>query len=346
MTTTATLETRTVNLERFRHAVGFTATFKCWGNSRKAPIDQISTKTEAAKEGDTTLAAAQDKKAKIRLKLSKTLIVSEEYEAIKSFFGELRAWTYERTVPSFFKEGFQLAHESSIQPLVDRYEKARNEDLPALVETFLAAYPQQVLNARNDLEPVGLFNAAEYPATEELRAFFGIQYHFIAFTVPEGLPPELRAAEEDKLKKIYSDAGEQMTLMLRAELQEMIAHATEKLTTAPGEKPRVFRDSLLGNIHQFIEAFQSRNLMDDKQLAALVQQSKEILIGITPQKLRDLAAVRENTRKQFEAIKTSLDGLIVIKASRKFSFDEPAPAPETPSVADRPEAPAMELSAV
>jgi len=322
------IQTRTVDLERFRNTCGFTATFKCWGNSRKAPVEKI--KTEADGDGNKALASAQDTKAKERLKLSKKLIVSEEYDAIKSFFGELRSWTYDHTVPSFFKEGFQLCsnHPEALQALIDKYEKAITTDLPALVDKLIAAYPNQVLTARADLEPAGLFNADDYPDADTLRDSFGIEYHFIAFTVPEGLPPELRATEEAKLQKTFADAGEEITLALRASFQELIAHATEKLTTEPGAKPKIFKDTLIGNILQFMETFENRNLMNDTQLEELVTKAREILTGVTPQKLRDLASVRENTRKQFEQIKTALDGMITVKAQRKFNFSEDGPAAE------------------
>lgn len=344
MSTPTANTVRTIDLERFRGALGFSATFECkFGNTRKVSIDRFKTKPEA--EGtDTQLAAAQDKRAKERLKATKELIASEEYDAIKKFYAALAKWTANYSVPSFFKDGFRLCRPEAVETIEERYKLAVTTELPALVAKLIAAYPGHVITSRAVLEPVGMFDPNDYPATEELAEKFNIHWNWLSFTVPEGLPPELRQAETEKLQRQFADAGDQITQALRESFQTMIAHAADKLTTAPGEKPKTFRDSTIGNIQEFLDTFAARNLMNDSELEKLVTQARGLLVGLTPQKLRDLAAVRENTRKQFEAIKTSLDGLIVTKASRRFDFSQDAPAPQTPTPENRPEAPALELT--
>lgn len=323
------IKTSTVSLERFKNAVGFTATYSCrWGNTRKAAIEKITTKGTDAEE---------DKKGKTRLQLKKQLIVSPDYDAIKSFMGELRAWTYGRTVPSFFKEGFQLCGLGGIDEIETRMRKAVREELPALIESFVAAYPAQIQEARTVLEPIGQFNALDYPAAEEMRGMFDISWNWIAFVTPAGLPEELRKAEEDKLQRQFADAGEQITLALRESFQKLIVHATDKLRTEPGEKIKTFRDSTIGNILEFIETFQNRNITNDAELAILVSKAKELLGGVTAQKLRDYASVRDTTLNQFTEIQKTLDGLIVEKKGRKFNLDEPevpATTTETPAQGD------------
>lgn len=306
------IQTRTVDLNRFKNAVGFTATFSCWGNSRKANLAKMRASADNA----------DDNKAKARLKLSKVLIVSAEYEAIKSFLAELRAWVYTRTVPSFFKEGFQLCGLEGIADIERRFKKAIQVDLPTLVDNFLEAYPQQIEEARAALDPAGQFNRADYPGTDEMRRFFAINYNWVAFTVPDQLPPELRQQEQEKLERQFADAGEQIKTALRAGFAELIAHATERLTVQPGDKPKVFRDTLVGNISEFIETFNSRNLMNDIDLAQLVNKAKEVLQGVTPQKLRDDEGIKINVAQQFEAIKGTLSTMIVEKPSRKFELEE------------------------
>jgi len=296
--------TRTIDVDRFKNAVGFTATFKCWGNRRKADISLIETDAD-----------------KRRLGLSKQLIQAEEYDAIKSYFGELRQWIYARTVPSFFKDGFQLASLEAVETIEARMRKALNDDLPPLVNALVKEYPGKVALA--ELALGSQFRNSDYPTSTELAQQFGITWNWIAFTTPEALPPELRAAEEEKMKKQISDAGEQIIDAMRTALAELIAHAVEKLTPGPDGKPKIFRDSLIGNITDFIETFPSRNFMGDADLAALVTKAKTVLEGAgDPDRLRKFSSVREQTAAAFKEIQGTLDTMIETRKARQFDLSD------------------------
>lgn len=296
------IKTTTVNLERFKNACGFTLTLACWGNRRKADIAKIETDAQ-----------------KSRLRLSKELIVAEEYEAIKTYFGALRQWVYGRTVPSFFKEGFQLASLGAVSEIEDKMRVAQGE-LAALVEKLIGVYPGKVEEARAALNDQ--FSARDYPQAEDLRGMFAIGWNWLAFSVPENLPAELRAKETEKLEKQFEDASQQITEALRVSFQELIAHATEKLTSEPGEKKKVFRDSLIGNIQEFIDTFNSRNLMNDVELADLVGKAKGILVGANPENLRKFESVRATTAAAFGEIKAKLDTMITEKKTRAIDLSE------------------------
>lgn len=307
------ITTKTVDLNRFKNAVGLVVTFSArWGNTRKGNMAGV----KLAEGAD----ANEEQKAKQRVALRKQLIVSKEYDAIKSFQGEIRSWIYTRTVPSFFKEGFQLCGLGEVSNVNARLKKARVE-LAELVKAFIAVYPEQIEAARAVLEPVGQFNPGDYPPAEALESAFDISWNWIAFTVPEGLPAELRQQEEEKLSRQFEDAGQQITAALRVAFGELIAHATERLTDSPDGKKKKIYDSVVGNLSDFIDTFNSRNITNDAELAVLVGKAREILVGVTPQKLRDYANQRDNIRQQFEGIKAAIDPMIVAVKSRKFEFD-------------------------
>lgn len=328
-----------IDLKRFTDAVGFIPTFSCaWGNTRKANIALVTMKTQdSILSGDVPQAdeKAKEAKAKDRMQLKKQLIVSKEYDAIKSFMGEIRAWVYRNTVPSFFKEGFQLVKLDGVEGIEKRMRRAVKEQLPALVEAFLAVYPQQIEEARKVLEPVGQFNANDYPPAEQMRRAFNITWNWISFTVPEGLPAELRQAEQDKLEKQFSDAGEQIKSALRVAFAELIKHAQERLTAAPGEKSKVFRDSMIGNIQEFIETFNQRNLLNDVELAQLVSRAKEILTGVNAQKVRDSADIKNKVVSGMAEITAKLGEMVIEKPARLFDLGDDEPA--APAPAPKPE---------
>jgi hypothetical protein len=328
---------KTIDLKRFSNAVGFIPYYRvAWGNTRKANISQVMLRSEAATmDGDraaTQDEKAKEEKAKQRMQLKKQLIVSKEYDAIKSYIGQIRLWIYANTVPSYFKEGFQLVGLNGVER-IEQYMRrviAAPESvapevvtLPKLVDAFIAVYPQQIEEARKVLEPVGQFNASDYPTVEEMRRMFSITWNWVSFTVPEGLPAELRQAETEKMEKQFTDAGEQIKAALRVGFAELIKHMQERLTTAPGEKAKVFRDSAIGNIQEFIETFNQRNLLNDVELAQLVARAQEVLSGVTPQKLRQVDDVKKTVTTGLAEITGKLDAMLVDQPSRKFDLDDP-----------------------
>lgn len=292
----------TFDTTKLKDALGFTLKLSAWGNRRRADMSKIETNSDKA-----------------RLKLSKELISAKEYDDIKSFMGELRGWVYTRTVPSFFREGFQLSSTKAVDEIEARMRKARNDEVPALVEQLIAVYPTKIEEARIALN--GQFNEKDYPTPEELRALFSVDWNWIAFSVPENLPPELRKMEAEKLQKQFADAGQEITLALRVGFQELIAHAVERLTPGDDGKPKTFRDTLIGNVQQFIDTFTGRNLLGDTELEALVNKAQEIIIGVAPDDLRKNADVRETTIKQFNEVKNQLDGMIETVRGRKFNWE-------------------------
>lgn len=296
--------TRTVDVNKFKNAVGLTTTSRLWGVRRKADIAKVDTSTAD----------------KSRLALSKVLIQCDEYEAIKSAFGSLTAWVYGRTVPSFFKKGFQLASVQAVPEIEEELNAFASVRLPVLVQEFANVYPSKVDEARAALGDQ--FRASDYPSVEELAGLFSLEWYWIAFTTPEALPPELRQQEEDKLKQKFADAGDQIVDALRVAFLELIEHATDKLTVPEGGKPKVFRDSLVGNIQEFISTFNSRNLMNDAELGALVEKAKGVLVGAEPDKLRKDESTRAAVAAKFAAIKASLDGMITTRKGRNFDFSE------------------------
>jgi len=287
-----------------------------------------------------------DAAAKEMLTLGKKLIESKEYKAILSYYNDLKNnFLYVKTTPSFFQEGFVLVRkedaiineiETRLKRAIGLTPQAKDDkgnlipELPQLVAAFKAVYPAQVEDARAKLEPVGQWNAKDYPDVNALDEFFRIEWLWLSFQVADGLPEALKAQETDKLNRRLEDAGSEIITAVRVSFAELIQHATDKLTPEPGEKKKVFRDSLIGNIQEFIDNFNNRNFLGDVELAKLVTQAKEILANnqVTPQKLRDFSAVRENTLKAFSGIKAELDKMIDTEQSREIELEEEEPQTE------------------
>jgi len=285
------------------NSAAFTITFNRWGNLRKADKDQIQTDT-----------------AKAMLKLSKNLIESSEYDKICKFQSEVRDWLCGRSVPSFFKKGIYLFKIDMIEE-VEAYLKQKIAEMKILVDKLVYSYPERKEAARSRLN--GQYKETDYPTIEELRESFGFTWYWVKFGIPENLPENIFLEEKAKAEKMWADATEQIILCLRESFRKLIGYAADKLKTLPGEKPKIFRDSLIENIREFIGTFNARNLTNDIELQELIEKTKSILMDSgNAEMLRDNVGLRNYTAEKFTEIEKTLDTMITERPSRQFAFDE------------------------
>jgi len=124
------------------------------------------------------------------------------------------------------------------------------------------------------------------------------------------------------LKEQFEVAQQEITTALREGFAEIVGAMVDRLTVAPGEKQKIFRDSLVENFSEFFNTFNQRNIMEDADLASVVEKAKALLAGVTPDKLRSNSEMREKIRTDMQSVKASLDTMLVERASRKFTLEE------------------------
>lgn len=298
----------TVDIALFQNSVAFSLTVKRWGNRRRARIDDVVISSKGGGQApDKTL-----------LKLSKVLIEADEYDAIVSHQGETRKRIDCLSVPSFFKRGIVLIGTSAIEQ-VEGYLRQRKQQQDELVMRLAEVYPQKIVEAEQRLGPT-LFSHSEYPMVTELVQLFDIKWNWIEFGVPDSLPQELFEAEKAKAEAVWKDATDQITLCLRVGFKEIVDHMVERLTVNPGEEKKIFKNTLVGNMIDFLDTFKSRNIVNDQQLSDLVEQARSIMSGVTPDSLRKDDELRTVFAERFSQMKLSIDQMIEEMPTRSFDF--------------------------
>lgn len=294
---------QSVNIELFTKCVAFTLSIKRWGNRRKANIDAVD-------------AHGADKN---RLRLSKILIEADEYDAVVSHENETRARINAMSVPSFFRKGIQLISTEAIEK-VEAYLHSRESEHRELVDAFAAVYPEKILEAQNRLG--NQFDPEDYVRVDQLVQMFQVQWNWIAFGVPENLPQQLFEAEKAKAEAQWKEAGDQITLCLRDGFRKLVAAMAERLTPAENGEKKIFKNTLVGNLVDFIDMFGNRNITNDSELAALVEQAKATIGSTTPDDLRSDDGLRAQMAEQFAALTQQVTGMIETMPTRKFNFEE------------------------
>jgi hypothetical protein len=295
--------------------IALTFSVHAWGVKRKGNLKALLKARQAL----------QDKEGEEKLsKLENTILISKEHDAIGKFMTNVvkNGYVVPRSVPSFFREGCYLFRLRAVEE-VDTYLKTAQIEIRNLVREFVMVYPSQKDEARELLEPDGQYKESDYPSARELQDMFYISWQWISFDVPEGLPESVYAAEKSKAQNMWNDAAESITFALREAFKGLIAHAIDKLQVGADGKVKIFRDTTLTNITDFIATFKDRNITADSSLETLIKQADNILASVdTAKVLRDSTMVRDMVRTGFQTIEKQIDSLLVDKPIRKFNLDD------------------------
>lgn len=289
----------------FDRAVAVILETNCIGTSRKVATGAIDTKG-----ADPSL-----------IKVSKTIMESKTLDKIRSKLGDIRRTVASRSTPSvMFRAGVYLL---SIDLLAetDEYLLTSAEEIRALVVDLKREYTAIKKTAEAKLGEK-MFNPADYPPEDSIDALIGISWAYIAVDAPKKLGEVSKAImqrEQEKAAATWASALDEATQVLRAGFKELVDHMVEKLQPGEDGKKRIFRDSMVGNIREFLRTFPSRNLGDDRELAALAAEAEQILSGVDAQSLRDGETIREKVAAGMATIKTRLDAAVCAQPTRKYS---------------------------
>lgn len=254
------------------------------------------------------------------IRVSKTLLDSEELSAIKRLDGDLRRYLYETCLP--FEVGIHLLPLGLVET-VDQKLREFDQKRRECIETFLDAYPGLCQQAAARLRT--LYNPSDYPPIEFVRSRFTFSWQYVSFGVP-GQLRELSARifenEREKAARMMSEASVEIQQVLRASLAELVEHLRDRLTDQPDGKPRRLRESAVQKLRDFLDTFDFRNVTDDRQLKEQVEKARDLLGGVTTDAIRNTAEMRTRLKDGMAEIATRLDTMVVEGARRKFRFEE------------------------
>jgi hypothetical protein len=277
------------------------------GNSRKVATSEIQI------DADKDL-----------IRVTKQLLDSPELKAIGHHDGQTRTEIVSLALPSFFRSGFYLVPIAAIERVQKILTEAKDKR-EELVEAFLKVYQQRKTEAEERLK--GQFNSSDYPMPSRVRQQFIFEWSWVSFATP-GRLKEISAAffqqEQSKAAQQWQQATEEITLLLRTQLKDLVDHMLERLAPADDGKKKKFHSSSVTKVKEFLENFSIRNVTSDAELEMIVNSAKQLLSGIDPDSIRNNEAVRDNAEKGFQMLKACLDPLVVEAGSRKILLDDDA----------------------
>lgn len=303
------LVTGTVVLELRIHGVSF---------SRKVKADTIVSRDLEATDEET-------KDATSMLHVSKDIIDREEIQELQNLTYKFKKWLNNRKLPmpGFLNAGMFVIPIQFVLEVDERIEKFRAERR-ALIEKFLEGYEGFKEDARKRLEPLGLYNALDYPSVEKLQRAFGVTAKFMAFGVPtvlQDLDKELFKKYEAQIAQEVTEAGEELKQALRAGMAEYVDYMADLMTPDARGRKKAIREDRIQQMQDFFNTFNVRNLADDEELRQLVGRARRLMTGVDAKKLKGNEDLRADIQASFAEIKQALDPLIVTRGGRTVEFD-------------------------
>jgi hypothetical protein len=284
-----------------------------FGNKRKASLAPVKVDDDKQVDADR----------KKLLKLTKQLIESPELVAISQFDSALTAKIRRLAFKSYLKGGVHRIPIVQVPEAEAILDAAIPERL-LLVDRAVAVYQTRVDETLARLGD-GLGNPLDYPSAERFRAKFYLEYSYLSFETPgrlKAVSAEIFKKEVDKQRvKLASVAGECQQAM-RAGLLQLIDHLADRLSPSADGKKKRLHETTIGHLNDFLSTFELRNVTDDTDLGAIVEQARNVMKGLDKKVLKSDELIRQKVVAQLTTVKAALDPLVIDKPIREITFGD------------------------
>jgi hypothetical protein len=285
----------------------------------------ISKKVKTQKKGDFIAGAIEVPVDvnKALIKGSKKILSSGAYDQIvkgdNAFISALR----DLALPSLFRAGVYAVPLGLLDRVDRMVVKYLTVERPLLVQNFLAQYNDCLLDA--ELQLGSFFDPTNYLDLAAVDSRFWVDYKYVSTSVPEKLKrvrADIFEREEGRAKSEIESMTDEIKTVLRESVRDLLAHAAERLGEKADGSKKIFKDTMIGNIKAFLETFHDRNIAQDGELETICSEISTLLEGITPDRLRVNADLRDQVRASFQGITATLDGMLVDAPKRKMRVME------------------------
>lgn len=269
-----------------------------------------------------TLAAVETDADKQLLRLSKTLLVSTELDAVNKFDNETGGLIRKVAYPSMFKGGIHLVSVAQVE-MLENMLRERATQRETLVTIAVNAYETRRDETITRLK--SQYSAADYPGRAEYASKFYFEWTWVSFDTPTRLKAISAAffeQEREKWQAQLQSVADECRQAMRAGLQELVEHMVDRLTPNADGKPKKFKSSLVTNMQEFLNTFELRDVTDDAELAEVVKRARAVMQGVDADVLRGDALVRQSMVGKLSELKAAIDPMVIEVADRAISFDD------------------------
>lgn len=258
------------------------------------------------KSATEEVVTSKNAQAKDAARVNKHLLAGRnELEVIQQMVGRARQFVYDNTLP-WSDSGLRLLPTANFEKFAAKMN-AFEEEFAMMVQNFVDIYPTLITAQAMALGE--MFRRDDYPTQNEIMTKFAFRVNYMPvpsagdFRVDVG-----NAAMTDikaKLERLAQERVDEAMRDVRQRLHDHLKRMSDRLTTdyVDGEpKQRRFHDSLVDGALELCDLTKGLNIVGDKALEATRSELEQLLCGVTPTELRKNHAVREDVKKNVDAI--------------------------------------------
>lgn len=232
----------------------------------------------------------------------KSILESKNVDQIDKIWGQAYGWLMKKCLPAPMRKGLHLLPVDFISEVYAKMDGYRTEAKP-FVTALCDELPQLKDQDRAALRD--LFDESDYPTTSEIYAAYTIELDFLDLRVSDKLPNEIYKSEVNKDAERWDESAKNVRQFLRETLAVMLNRFVDRLgVETEGKrkgKPKIFKDSLLVNIEQFLTDFDARNVTEDAELTAIVEKARNLLSTVDAETLRENDKLRKKVKSEVQA---------------------------------------------
>ena len=258
------------------------------------------------KSTTSEVVANKNAAAKDAARVNKHLLAGRsELDVIQQAVSRARTFVYDNTLP-WSDSGLRLLPTINFMKFTEKMNDFE-EEIAALVKSFVAIYPTLITAQAMALGD--MFKRDDYPTANEIMTKFSFRVNYMPVPtsgdIRVDIGNEAQRELQKKLDELTNERIEAAMRDVRGRLGEHLKRMSDRLTTdyVGGEaKQRRFHDSLVDGALELCDMTKALNVVNDPDLEQARNKLEKILVGVSPEDLRKNEAVRQDTKKEVDAI--------------------------------------------
>ena len=250
--------------------------------------------------------ASKNAGAKDAARVNKHLLAGRtELDIIQQAVGRARQFVYDNTAP-WSDSGLRLLPTINFMKFTERMNDFE-EEMETLVKAFVIIYP--TLITAQALALGDMFKRDDYPSANEMMTKFSFRVNYMPvpssgdFRVDVG--NQAQAELKARLESLTQERIDSAMADVRERLSTHLKRMSDRLTTdyIGGEaKQRRFHDTLVDGALELCDLTKALNVTNDLALETARSQLEQLLVGVTPTDLRKNEAIRQDVKRNVDAI--------------------------------------------
>lgn len=218
---------------------------------------------------------------------------------ITDYVALVRAEFYRRTLP-WSDSGQRLVPMTQFFDLKQWVNEAEAE-FTQMVSQFLVDYP--TLISAQAFQLGAMFDRTDYPSVDDIADRFRFKVVFLPLPTAGDFrvdaPNEIVASMKRTYDAMYKERVAEAQRDLWTRVYDTLKHMSDRLGYDSKGKKNIFRDSLVENALELCELLRVLNVTNDPELDQARSWLESILIGVTPDELRD-TGIRDEVKAQVD----------------------------------------------